>query len=93
VGVGDLADPLLVLLGLWKHGVHRMPLRYTPMLWCIVFPLGMYAVASLRLSAVAHVPALTTLSWIMTWIAFAAWVATSIGLVTSSWRGLRTLKR
>jgi tellurite resistance protein TehA-like permease len=85
--------PLLILLGLWKHGVRRMPLTYTPMLWCVVFPLGMYSVASLRLSTVAHIPALAALSWAMTWIAFAAWIATGIGLITSSWRGVRAFKR
>lgn len=85
--------PLLVLLGLWKHGVHRKQVTYTPMLWCIVFPLGMYSVASLRLSTVAHISALATLSWAMMWIAFGALVATGIGLITSSWRGVRTFKR
>ena len=48
--------PLLVLFGVWKHGVRRVPLRYTPMLWSFVFPLGMYALASLRLSLAADFP-------------------------------------
>ena len=55
--------PLLLLLGLWKHGIHRRSIGYTPMLWSIVFPLGMYAAATLRLSEVAAVPALGSLSW------------------------------
>ena len=29
--------PLLVLFGLWKHGVRRVPLRYTPTLWSLSF--------------------------------------------------------
>src|SRR5262245_24356361 len=48
--------PLLLLLGIWKHGAHRVPLRYTTTLWSMVFPLGMYAVASHRLSLVAEGP-------------------------------------
>ena len=73
--------PLLILFGIWKHGVRRIPLRYTPMLWSLVFPLGMYGVASLRLSLAAELPALKTISAAMTWVALAAWIATALGLV------------
>lgn len=81
--------PLLLLLGIWKHGVHRVPLRYTPVLWGLVFPLGMYALASLRLSLATDVPALRTASLLMVWIALATWLATAAGLVLSSWRSYR----
>jgi tellurite resistance protein TehA-like permease len=73
--------PLLASLGIWKHGVRRVPISYTPMLWALVFPLGMYAVASLRLSYAADVKALHTISFVMIWIAFAAWGATGVGLL------------
>jgi tellurite resistance protein TehA-like permease len=72
--------PLLILFGIWKHGVRGVPLRYTPMLWSLVFPLGMYGVASLRLSLAAELPALKTISATMIWIALAAWLATALGL-------------
>src|SRR5262245_24541305 len=81
--------PLLLLLGVWKHGAHRVPLRYTTALWSMVFPLGMYAVASHRLSLVAEVPALQSMSRVMAWIALAAWSATGIGLVLASWHSAR----
>ncbi len=81
--------PLLILFGLWKHGVRRAPLVYTPMLWSLVFPLGMYALASLRLSLVAEIPALKVIAETMVWIALAAWVATAGGLVVGIWRSLR----
>ncbi len=81
--------PLLVLLGVWKHGVHRVPLTYTPVLWAMVFPLGMYALASLRLSHAAGLPLLSTVSAFMAWIALAAWAATAGGLALSSWRAYR----
>jgi tellurite resistance protein TehA-like permease len=83
--------PLLTLLGIWKHGVCRIPLTYTPTLWSLVFPLGMYALASLRLSLAGDFPPLATLSHAMVWIALAAWMATAAGLLASSWRGYRTL--
>lgn len=78
--------PLLVLLGLWKHGIHRMSISYTPMLWCIVFPLGMYAVASVRLSHIAAIPALGSLSSGVAFIALAAWAVTGTALLVASWR-------
>jgi tellurite resistance protein TehA-like permease len=82
--------PMLVLLGLWKHGVRRVPLQYTPMLWSLVFPLGMYALASLRLSLAADLPPLKTISVAMTWVALAAWTATALAFVRASWRRYRT---
>lgn len=78
--------PLLVLFGLWKHAVHRVPLSYTPMLWSLVFPLGMYALASARLSLAADFPPLNSLAQTMIWIALATWLATAIGFVRSAWR-------
>ena len=81
--------PLLVLLGIWKHGVCRVPLTYTPMLWSLVFPLGMYASASLRLSLAADFAPLRSVSRAMLWIALGAWVATPAGLAVSSWRSFR----
>jgi tellurite resistance protein TehA-like permease len=81
--------PLLTLLGVWKHGVCRIPITYTPTLWSLVFPLGMYALASLRLSLAGDFPPLAALSHAMVWVALAAWMATAAGLLVSSWRGYR----
>lgn len=83
--------PLLLLFGVWKHGFCRRPIRYTPMLWALVFPLGMYALASLRLSLATDFPPLHTISLGMVWVALAAWLATAAGLVVSTWRSQRAL--
>jgi tellurite resistance protein TehA-like permease len=80
--------PLLLMFGIWKHGVCRVPLTYTPMLWSLVFPLGMYALATLRLSLAVDFPPLQALSLWMVWIAFGAWVGTSLRLVVASWRSI-----
>ena len=82
--------PLLILFGIWKHGVCRVPVTYTPMLWSLVFPLGMYALASLRLSLASDFPPLRAISLAMVWIALAVWLATFVGLTLSSWRSVRT---
>ncbi len=81
--------PLLLLLGIWKHGVRGIPLNYTPMLWSFVFPLGMYALASLRLSLAAGLPPLKAVSEAMIWVALAAWSMTGTGLALAAWRSFR----
>ncbi|HET7136864.1 MAG TPA: tellurite resistance/C4-dicarboxylate transporter family protein [Gaiellaceae bacterium] len=74
--------PLLVILGFWRHVVRRFPLRYEPGYWNLVFPLGMYTVATFRLSLAADYTALQSLARVMIWIAFAAWLATAAGLLS-----------
>lgn len=61
------------------------------MLWTIVFPLGMYAVATFRLSGLAALPALQSWSLAMTWIAFTGWCATAAGMLSASIRNARML--
>ncbi len=85
--------PLLVLLGIWKHGICRVPLAYSPLLWSLVFPLGMYSLATQRLSLAADFAPLRTLSHGMLWIAVIAWAVTLAGLVVASWRSLRAQAR
>jgi tellurite resistance protein TehA-like permease len=46
--------PLLVILGLWRHIRRHWPLTYEPTLWSVVFPLGMYSVATLTFGKAAH---------------------------------------
>jgi tellurite resistance protein TehA-like permease len=45
--------PLLVIFGVWRHVVRRQPLHYHPMYWSLVFPLGMYSVATYKLALAA----------------------------------------
>ncbi len=84
--------PLLLLFGIWKHGVCRVPITYTPMLWSLVFPLGMYALASLRLSLAADFAPLRAISQAMVWVSLAVWAATLAGLLVAAWRGFRDFR-
>lgn len=71
---GTWLIPLLVAFGLWRHVVHRVRLGYLPALWSIVFPLGMYAVASMQLGAAAELPIVEAIGRAWTWLAVAVWV-------------------
>jgi tellurite resistance protein TehA-like permease len=42
--------PMLLTLGFWRHVYKRFPLRYDPLYWGAVFPLGMYSVSTKYLS-------------------------------------------
>jgi tellurite resistance protein TehA-like permease len=85
--------PLLVLFGIWKHGVRRIPLTYTPLLWALVFPLGMYSLASLRLSLASDFSPLRAVSHAMLWVSVATWVLTFAGLFIVCQRSFREFAR
>ena len=65
--------PLLIMLGLWRHVWHHWPLTYEPALWSVVFPLGMYSVATLTFGKVAHLAFMEPLARGMFWVAVAVW--------------------
>jgi tellurite resistance protein TehA-like permease len=66
--------PLLVILGFWRHVRQRWPLTYEPPLWSVVFPLGMYSVATLSFGQVAGISFMAPVARVMIWVAVAAWV-------------------
>lgn len=78
--------PLLLIFGVWRHAIHRMPLRYESELWSIVFPLGMYSVASIHYGTEVDLPLVVTLGEVGTWIAGVAWLAVAVALVVSTRR-------
>ena len=73
--------PLLVILGFWRHVRHHWPLTYEPTLWSVVFPLGMYSVASLSFGKAAGLAFMEPLSRFMLWLAIAAWVLVAAAFV------------
>lgn len=81
--------PLLVLFGVWKHAVCRIPLSYSPALWSLVFPLGMYSVATFRFSLAAQFPFLGDLGRGFIWVAVPAWLATISAMAVCNLRNLK----
>jgi tellurite resistance protein TehA-like permease len=80
--------PLLLLLGSWRHLRHRIRLRYNTRYWAIVFPVGMYAVATFRLYDDVGWGLLVILGHIFGYAALAAWALAAVGLVRSARRAI-----
>lgn len=73
---GTWLFPPLIAAGVWRHIVHRVPLGYEAALWAIIFPLGMYSVASYSLDAEDHLPIAGVIGEVEGWFALAAWLVT-----------------
>ncbi len=68
--------PMLLLLGVWRHIYERFPLRYDPLYWGAVFPLGMYATCTLQLDHAMEFGFLAGLTQAFFYIALFAWAVT-----------------
>jgi tellurite resistance protein TehA-like permease len=79
--------PMLVILGVWRHVYRRFPLRYDPLYWGAVFPLGMYTVSTLRLSQAIDAGFLIAIPRVFLFVALAAWALTMMGLLHQLIRG------
>src|SRR5690606_16602776 len=79
--------PLLLALGAWRHLLHRVPISYDVQYWSMVFPLGMYTVATLRLIEALDWPFLLPLPRVVGWVALGAWTLAFAGLARRVARG------
>ena len=73
--------PMLLVLGVWRHVIRRFPLRYDPLYWGAVFPLGMYGVATREMLRALDLPFLRVLPHAMFGAALAAWLLAFSGLL------------
>jgi tellurite resistance protein TehA-like permease len=78
---GSWLIPVLVAAGVWRHVVHRIPLRYQATLWSVVFPLGMYGVAGHYLGQADHLPIVKAIGADESWVALAAWLVTFVAML------------
>jgi tellurite resistance protein TehA-like permease len=80
--------PVLLAAGVWRHLVHRIPLRYQPTLWSFVFPMGMYAAASIYLGRADRLPVVETIGTLWFWVGLGVWCLTAAGMVVDLARRL-----
>ncbi|HZP68861.1 MAG TPA: tellurite resistance/C4-dicarboxylate transporter family protein, partial [Pseudolabrys sp.] len=73
--------PMLLLLGVWRHLIQQFPLRYDPLYWGAVFPLGMYTVATMQMAEALDLPFLAPLPPVVFVAALAAWMLAFAGLL------------
>ena len=81
--------PLMIAIGVWRHLVNRVPLRYHPSYWALVFPLGMYGASSFRMLDAVDVEGMDGLPRVTLAIALTAWTAAFVGLAAEGATAIR----
>lgn len=79
--------PVLFAVGVWRHVVHRIPLRYESTWWSIVLPLGVYAVAGMYLGRADSLPVVERIGAAWLWVAVTAWVIAAAAMAHGWLRG------
>ncbi len=80
--------PMLVILGLWRYVFQRVPLRYDPLYWGAVFPLGMFSVATYQMAQALELPFLAPVPWIFFLVAMVAWTLAFVGMLRALFRAV-----
>jgi tellurite resistance protein TehA-like permease len=83
---GTWLIPFLVMFGVWRHVVRGYPLSFEPDLWSVVFPLGMYTVASVSLGRAANLGFMVAVARVWLWVGVVAWVAVLALMLSALWR-------
>ncbi len=74
--------PYLFIVGAWRHFYKHYPLTYHPVYWGLVFPMGMYTVATFRLAQVFKLDFLLLIPQYFIYLALLAWFITAYGLIS-----------
>lgn len=72
--------PMLLILGVWRHVIRKFPLRYDPLYWGAVFPLGMYSAATARMNTALELRFLSAVPTVAFYVAMCAWTLALLGL-------------
>lgn len=81
--------PYLFIVGAWRHFYKHYPLTYHPVYWGLVFPMGMYTVATYRLAEVLSMDFLLLIPQYFIYLALIAWTITFYGLISRLFTAFR----
>ena len=84
--------PMLVVLALWRHVYRRFPLKYDPLYWGAVFPLGMYAASTQEMIVAMEFDFLAFLPPVFLYLGLVAWTAAFTGFVFDLLRRVGALR-
>ena len=73
--------PMLFILATWRYVYKRFPLRYDPLYWGAIFPLGMYTACTFQMARAMELEFLQVIPRYFVYIALLAWLAAFSGLV------------
>ena len=80
---GTWLIPMLVILGIYRHVLRRVPLVYEAAWWSIAFPVGMYGVASDELGTALKMPWLVSLGRNEAWAALSVWILVCLAMIVA----------
>ncbi len=83
---GSWLIPLLLLAGVWRLAQNRGRFFYAATVWGMVFPMGMYAVASASLSTVDRLPVADIIGRVWVAVAAVVWLVCFIAMVAHNIR-------
>ncbi len=76
--------PMLFILAIWRHVYKRFPMKYDPLYWGAVFPLGMYTACTFRMAHAMNIHFLDVIPRYFIYIALAAWITTFVGFLKAA---------
>lgn len=85
--------PLLVLFGFWRYLGRGYSKAYEPRLWSVVFPLGMYTVASWSLGRAGGFGFMVAVARAWVWVGVAAWAAVMLAMAMALAKALSRHRR
>lgn len=84
--------PMLFILAIWRHIYKKFKLKYDPLYWGAVFPLGMYTTSTFRMAKALDMNFLDKVPEYFIYIALTAWTAAFIGFLKTVIKQIGWLK-